>query len=89
MIFGDGCKMEEEKLNHAISSYQKSLVDFVYPNGGQLRDYQAEGVTWMLANYLNCRSSLLADEMGLGYVSLVCPCIISSQYIFSTHYLNE
>jgi SNF2 family DNA or RNA helicase len=66
MIFGENCKMEEEKLNDAIAAYQKGLVDFVYPNGGQLRDYQAEGVTWMLANYLNSRSSLLADEMGLG-----------------------
>jgi hypothetical protein len=35
-------------------------------HGGQLRDYQRQGVTWMLFNWHRSRSSLLADEMGLG-----------------------
>jgi SNF2 family DNA or RNA helicase len=61
--------MDEEKLNKEVAAYQKQLADVIYPNGGQLRDYQAEGVSWMMANYLNGRSSLLADEMGLGYVN--------------------
>lgn len=70
MVFGDGSKMDEGKLSEAVTAYQKELAEFVYPNGGQLRDYQAEGVSWMIANYLNGRSCLLADEMGLGYVTL-------------------
>ncbi|RHY12865.1 hypothetical protein DYB36_004092 [Aphanomyces astaci] len=32
----------------------------------QLRDYQVEGVNWMIFNWYNHRNSLLADEMGLG-----------------------
>lgn len=34
--------------------------------GGVLRDYQWEGVRWMLFNLLQGRNSILADEMGLG-----------------------
>jgi len=34
--------------------------------GGNLRDYQWEGVKWMLFNYSQRRNSILADEMGLG-----------------------
>ena len=73
MVFGDGSRIEERKLSEAVSSYQKELAEFVYPNGGQLRDYQAEGVSWMVSNYLNGRSCLLADEMGLGYVFCLHP----------------
>ena len=34
--------------------------------GLQLRDYQWEGVRWMLFNWSQKRNSILADEMGLG-----------------------
>ncbi|CAM9834851.1 unnamed protein product, partial [Scytosiphon promiscuus] len=34
--------------------------------GLTLRDYQLEGVNWLLWNWWNHRSSILADEMGLG-----------------------
>lgn len=43
---------------------QKALAAHTYPNGGKLRDYQAEGVAWLMSNYVNKRSSILADEMG-------------------------
>jgi superfamily II DNA or RNA helicase len=33
---------------------------------GELRDYQWDGVRWMLYNWSNKRNSILADEMGLG-----------------------
>lgn len=36
--------------------------------GGTLRDYQWEGVRWMLYNFINSRNCILADEMGLGKV---------------------
>lgn len=36
--------------------------------GGELRDYQWEGVRWMLFNLMQGRNSILADEMGLGKV---------------------
>ena len=35
-------------------------------NGMELRDYQVEGVNWLLNHWEYERSSLLADEMGLG-----------------------
>ncbi|CAN0270153.1 unnamed protein product [Hapterophycus canaliculatus] len=38
----------------------------VFKNGGTLRDYQREGVRWMVYNWLQGRGSILADEMGLG-----------------------
>ena len=34
--------------------------------GGSLRDYQWEGVRWLLFNWSQKRNSILADEMGLG-----------------------
>jgi SNF2-related domain len=37
-----------------------------YKNGGTLRDYQIEGLTWLLRCWYTKRSSILADEMGLG-----------------------
>lgn len=33
---------------------------------GQLRDYQQQGVNWLLQNHINFRNVVLADEMGLG-----------------------
>lgn len=53
---------DEEKLEE-VADYQKQLEDHMFPNGGQLRDYQAEGVSWLMANWINHRSSILADEM--------------------------
>lgn len=37
-----------------------------YRNGGQLRDYQVEGLHWLLRCWHTKKSSILADEMGLG-----------------------
>ena len=37
-----------------------------YRSGGTLRDYQLEGLQWLLRCWYTKRSSILADEMGLG-----------------------
>ena len=37
-----------------------------YKNNNTLRDYQLEGVNWLLFSWFNGRNCLLADEMGLG-----------------------
>jgi SNF2 family DNA or RNA helicase len=37
-----------------------------YKSGGTLRDYQVEGLSWLLRCWYTKRSSILADEMGLG-----------------------
>jgi chromodomain-helicase-DNA-binding protein 7 len=44
-----------------VKAYQDELANQVFPNGGQLRDYQAEGVTWLISNLINRRSSILTD----------------------------
>ena len=36
------------------------------PEGRELRDYQWEGVRWLMFNWSQRRNSILADEMGLG-----------------------
>jgi len=66
-IFGDAMIHSSEKVQEErIGEFRKTLEDRIFRNGGQLRDYQAEGVSWLLANHVNGRSAILADEMGLG-----------------------
>ena len=55
-----------------MAAFQKELAENIYPNGGQLRDYQAEGVSFLVSNYMNGRCSILADEMGLGKTLQTC-----------------
>mmetsp|Transcript_731 Transcript_731/g.851 ORF Transcript_731/g.851 Transcript_731/m.851 type:complete len:2199 (+) Transcript_731:210-6806(+) len=64
-IFGDRIQDSKQK-EEEIDAYKKKLEEITYKNGGRLRDYQAEGVSWLLANHVNKRSAILADEMGLG-----------------------
>ena len=62
----------EEEHEQKIRQFQEDLQNLEFRNGGQLRDYQAEGVSWMLSNYVNDRSSILADgkcTRGLQYLS--------------------
>ena len=64
--FGDVARtslsvVEDEKLDE-----EKAAL------GLGLRDYQLEGVNWLLWNWYNKRPSILADEMGLGKVSFAC-----------------
>jgi chromodomain helicase DNA binding protein 8 len=37
-----------------------------FMNSNKLRDYQLEGLNWLLFNWYNCQNCILADEMGLG-----------------------
>uniref|UniRef100_A0A669QM54 Chromodomain helicase DNA binding protein 6 n=1 Tax=Phasianus colchicus TaxID=9054 RepID=A0A669QM54_PHACC len=37
-----------------------------YKNSNQLREYQLEGMNWLLFNWYNRKNCILADEMGLG-----------------------
>uniref|UniRef100_G3N434 Chromodomain helicase DNA binding protein 6 n=1 Tax=Gasterosteus aculeatus TaxID=69293 RepID=G3N434_GASAC len=37
-----------------------------FRNGNQLREYQLEGMNWLLFNWYNRKNCILADEMGLG-----------------------
>ncbi|KAL2076371.1 hypothetical protein ACEWY4_028035 [Coilia grayii] len=48
------------------SDWQKSESSRQYKNSNTLREYQLEGVNWLLFNWFNTRNCILADEMGLG-----------------------
>lgn len=41
---------------------------FICPTGGQLRDYQLEGLNWLIYSWARGNNCILADEMGLGKV---------------------
>jgi SNF2 family DNA or RNA helicase len=47
--------------NEGMESYARELDNEVFKNGGKLRDYQADGVSWLIANYVAQRSCILAD----------------------------
>ncbi|KAM8961534.1 chromodomain-helicase-DNA-binding protein 8 isoform 1-T1 [Pelodytes ibericus] len=50
----------------AATSWKKLELSHEYQNGNQLREYQLEGVNWLLFNWYNRQNCILADEMGLG-----------------------
>ncbi|XP_053293386.1 chromodomain-helicase-DNA-binding protein 8 isoform X2 [Pleuronectes platessa] len=47
-------------------SWKKLEETTEYKNGNVLREYQLEGVNWLVFNWYNRQNSILADEMGLG-----------------------
>ncbi|CAJ0929282.1 unnamed protein product [Ranitomeya imitator] len=49
----------------ASTSWNKLDFTREYRNGNQLREYQLEGVNWLLFNWYNRQNCILADEMGL------------------------
>uniref|UniRef100_A0A8C4YKM8 Chromodomain helicase DNA binding protein 8 n=1 Tax=Gopherus evgoodei TaxID=1825980 RepID=A0A8C4YKM8_9SAUR len=53
------------ELKRAIS-WKKLELSHEYKNRNQLREYQLEGVNWLLFNWYNRQNCILADEMGLG-----------------------
>lgn len=58
-IFGDSSNISDKEKK--VEEYKESLQKVVFKNGGQVRDYQAEGIAWMISNFVNQRSSILAD----------------------------
>lgn len=50
-----------------LGSLQPSVLQ-----NGTLREYQLEGLNWMVRLYNNGISGILADEMGLGKTVQVC-----------------
>uniref|UniRef100_A0AAY4AWQ5 DNA helicase n=1 Tax=Denticeps clupeoides TaxID=299321 RepID=A0AAY4AWQ5_9TELE len=48
------------------SSWRKLEQSREYRSGNTLREYQLEGVNWLLFNWYNRQNCILADEMGLG-----------------------
>uniref|UniRef100_A0A452H4C1 Uncharacterized protein n=1 Tax=Gopherus agassizii TaxID=38772 RepID=A0A452H4C1_9SAUR len=50
----------------ASEFWQKLEKSRDYKNSNQLREYQLEGMNWLLFNWYNRKNCILADEMGLG-----------------------
>uniref|UniRef100_A0ACB8F5Y5 Choline dehydrogenase 6 n=1 Tax=Sphaerodactylus townsendi TaxID=933632 RepID=A0ACB8F5Y5_9SAUR len=50
----------------ASESWQKLGKSRDYKNNNELREYQLEGMNWLLFNWYNRKNCILADEMGLG-----------------------
>ncbi|XP_043913895.1 chromodomain-helicase-DNA-binding protein 8 [Protopterus annectens] len=50
----------------AASLWKKFELSRQYKNGNELREYQLEGINWLLFNWYNRQNCILADEMGLG-----------------------
>uniref|UniRef100_A0A6I8QY64 Chromodomain helicase DNA binding protein 6 n=1 Tax=Xenopus tropicalis TaxID=8364 RepID=A0A6I8QY64_XENTR len=50
----------------ASETWQKLVSSRTYKNNNQLREYQLEGMNWLLFNWYNRKNCILADEMGLG-----------------------
>ncbi|KAG9328594.1 hypothetical protein JZ751_012861 [Albula glossodonta] len=48
------------------SAWKKLEESREYKNGNTLREYQLEGLNWLLFNWYNRQNCILADEMGLG-----------------------
>ncbi|KAK1157605.1 hypothetical protein AOXY_G23730 [Acipenser oxyrinchus oxyrinchus] len=50
----------------AADTWQKLERSRDYRNANELREYQLEGMNWLLFNWYNRKNCILADEMGLG-----------------------
>jgi superfamily II DNA or RNA helicase len=57
---------KEEEVKEDAWIAKLPVVTKEYKSGGTLRDYQVEGLRWLLRCWYQKRSSILADEMGLG-----------------------
>ncbi|KAI7880433.1 SWI/SNF-related matrix-associated actin-dependent regulator of chromatin subfamily A member 5-like protein [Lichtheimia hyalospora FSU 10163] len=61
---------DEEILKDESGESGEQLTVFTsspaYVTGGKLRDYQVQGLNWMVSLYENGINGILADEMGLG-----------------------
>ncbi|TNN53613.1 Chromodomain-helicase-DNA-binding protein 8 [Liparis tanakae] len=58
--------VDEGKARPPASAWKKLEETREYKNGNTLREYQLEGVNWLLFNWYNRQNCILADEMGLG-----------------------
>lgn len=59
---------DEEMLEEDGNDEEAFIFDEspAYVKGGKMRDYQVQGLNWMISLYQNGINGILADEMGLG-----------------------
>lgn len=66
-------KIPEEEDEKPVEATPARIAEWhevspVYKNENRLRDYQLQGLNWLVKSYHLNRNTILADEMGLGYV---------------------
>ncbi|RNA41456.1 chromodomain-helicase-DNA-binding, partial [Brachionus plicatilis] len=49
-----------------VDRWNKLSQSRIYKNDNRIREYQLEGINWLIFCWLNGRNCILADEMGLG-----------------------
>ncbi|XP_037465435.1 uncharacterized protein LOC119337411 isoform X2 [Triticum dicoccoides] len=70
--------LESNEKYYQLAHSVKEIVNDqpTYLNGGKLREYQMNGLRWLVSLYNNNLNGILADEMGLGktvqVISLLC-----------------
>jgi hypothetical protein len=57
---------ERKRLPRPPAAAYTTLSNPSFRNGGELRDYQLEGLNWLVHCWFKRQGSILADEMGLG-----------------------
>ncbi|KAK4530119.1 hypothetical protein CCYA_CCYA03G0976 [Cyanidiococcus yangmingshanensis] len=57
---------ERKRLPRPSPSAYATLPNPSFKGGGELRDYQLEGLNWLVHCWFKRQGSILADEMGLG-----------------------
>ena len=64
-MIGEGDEDEDDGPTKVVDNWQAKLYEKSrdYRNGGTLRDYQLDGLNWLLRCWYSKRSSILADEM--------------------------
>ncbi|PCH34843.1 hypothetical protein WOLCODRAFT_133630, partial [Wolfiporia cocos MD-104 SS10] len=63
---GDAQEQDSKRAKVEDSGTQREFAQPALITGTTLKDYQLEGVAWMVGLYQNGISGILADEMGLG-----------------------
>ncbi|KAG6545775.1 hypothetical protein Mapa_012736 [Marchantia paleacea] len=77
--------LESNEKYYLLAHSVKEVIDDqpVYLEGGKLREYQMNGLRWMVSLYNNRLNGILADEMGLGktvqVIALLCHLIEKKQ----------
>lgn len=58
-------ELEEETSNAPLSTETVFSASPAYVTGGTLREYQVQGLNWMISLFEHGINGILADEMGL------------------------
>ncbi|VDO25963.1 unnamed protein product [Onchocerca flexuosa] len=72
------------KPHPSASDWCKIPEDTTFKDNNRLREYQFEGVNWLLYCYYNKQNCILADEMGLGK-TVQTICFLQKVYEYGIH----